>query len=234
MNRLTQVFFALGALGVAAIVGFGAMSGGTAARAKPTPRPTPPPLVALKEPDGWTVLEDDAVLRLVRGPTSGQPTVARITVCRNAYGINADGTLTNGLDTDATAIAFALARRPDLSGVVTPHAAKLGDLQGTYLDFKIPASPDFGADADIELVRAELANCAVGFDTSDTEGDLAPDIQIGVPNITRFGIFSTPDGSNVMVLIASEGIGIRGMPTQADIDEASDIVAGFSVRIPPK
>jgi hypothetical protein len=37
-----------------------------------------------------------------------------------------------------------------------------------------------------------------------------------------------PDGGNLMVLIASEAIGTRAKPDKSDVDEATDIVDGFT------
>jgi hypothetical protein len=229
LNRMTQVLLATGALAVAVIVGFGALSRGTLEKAR-APKPTPIPLVTFRAaPDGWAVGQHDAVLTLARGPVEGKATVARITVCRNAYAVAADGALAHGLDTDATDIAFGLARRDDLRKVLKPHAAKLAGLDGYYLDITIPAARQFAAtETDTWLARADLASCVVVVDTSDADSGVDPATQVTVPAIVRLGIFALPEGGNLMVLIASEGIGTRTKPDQTDVDEATEIVDGFT------
>jgi hypothetical protein len=228
MNRVTQVLLAVGALAVAAIVGVGALSRGNLEQAR-APKPTPVPLVTFRAaPDGWTVGQHDAVLTLARGPVEGKATVARISVCRNAYAVAADGKLTHGLDTDATAIAFDLARRDDLRNVLTPHAATLAGLDGYYLDIPIPTARKFVGETDTWLARADQASCAAVLDTSDADSGVDPATQVTVPVIVRLGIFALPDGDNLMVLIASEGIGTRSKPDKTDVDEATDIVDGFT------
>ncbi|MDP9270445.1 MAG: hypothetical protein M3P14_05655 [Chloroflexota bacterium] len=226
---MTQVLLATGALAVAVIVGFGALSRGTLEKAR-APKPTPIPLVTFRAaPDGWAVGEHDAVLTLARGPVAGKATVARITVCRNAYAVAADGALAHGLDTDATDIAFSMARRDDLRKVIKPHAAKLAGLEGYYLDITIPAPRQSAAtETDTWLARADLASCVVVVDTSDADSGVDPATQVTVPAIVRLGIFALPAGGNLMVLIASEGIGTRTKPDQTDVDEATEIVDGFT------
>jgi hypothetical protein len=81
-------------------------------------------------------------------------------------------------------------------------------------------------------VRADQANCAVVLDTSDAESNVDPSVQVGVPAIARLGLFSEPDGTNVMVLIASEGIGARSKPAMADVDEATGIADTFTLNTP--
>jgi len=228
MNRMTQVLLATGALAVAVIVAFGVLSRGTLEKAR-APKPTPVPLVTFPvTPDGWAVGQHDAVLTLVRGPVAGKATVARITVCRDAYAVAADGTLAHGLDTDATAIAFGLARRDDLRKVLKPRAAKLAGLNGYYLDITFPAAGQFTGGTDTWLARADQASCVVVVDTSDADSGVDPATQVTVPAIVRLGIFALPEGGNLMVLIASEGIGTRAKPDQTDVDEAAAIVDGFT------
>lgn len=230
MNRVTQVLVVIGAFAVVGIVGLGAVSRGTLEKAR-APKPTPVPLVTFRAaPDGWTVGDHDAVLTLARGPVAGRATVARITVCRNAYAVTADGALAHGLDTDVTAIAFDLARRDDLRKVLKPHAATLAGLHGYYLDITIPRASQFVAETDTWLARADLASCAVVVDTSDAGSGADPATEVTVPAIVRLGIFALPDGGNLMVLIASEGIGTRAKPDKTDIDEATDIVDGFTIH----
>src|SRR5439155_11722461 len=157
MNRITQVLLATGALGVAVIVGLGAMSRGTFEKAK-APQPTPVPLVTFRAaPDGWAVGQQDAVLTLARGPVAGRATVARITVCRNAYAVAADGALAHGLDTDATAIAFGLAGRNDLRKVLKAHAVTLAGLNGYYLDITAASPKKDTGESDTWLARSDLA-----------------------------------------------------------------------------
>lgn len=229
MNRTTQVLLAIGALGVAVIVGVGALSRGNLERAR-APRPTPVPLVTYRAaPDGWAVNQHDAVLSLTRGPVAGKATVARITVCRNAHAVTADGSLAHGLATDATAIAFGLAGRDDLRKVLKAQAASLGGLQGYYLDIKFPAAQSRGgAQTDTWLLRADQGNCIVVVDTSEDGSGVDPAIQVTVPAIVRLGLFPLPDGGNLMVLIASEGVGTGSKPDQTDIDEATGILDGLT------
>lgn len=229
MNKLTQVLLATGALGVAVIVGFGAMSRGSLERAR-APQPTPVPLVTYRAaPDGWIVSQHDAVLTLARGPVAGTATVARITVCRNAHAVTVEGALAHGLATDATVIAFGLASRDDLRKVLKPHAATLAGLQGYYLDLTFPAAQSRGgAKTDTWLLRADQGNCVVVVDTSEDDSGVDPAIQVTVPAIVRIGLFALPDGGNLMVLIASEGIGTGSKPEQTDIDDATAIVDGFT------
>jgi hypothetical protein len=228
MNRVTQVLVVIGAFAVVGIVGLGALSRGSLEQAR-SPKPSPAPLVTFRAaPDGWAVSAHDAVLTLARGPVSGRATVARITVCRNAYAVAADGALTHGLETDATAIAFGLARRDDLRNALTPHAATLGGFDGYYLDIAIPTASQFVSTTDTWLARAELAPCVAVLDTSDADSSIDPATQVTVPVILRLGIFPLPDGDNLMVLIASEGIGTRAKGDKTDIDEATAIVDGFT------
>jgi hypothetical protein len=228
MNRLTQVLVVIGAFGVVGIVGLGALSRESLERAR-APEPTPVPLVSFGAvPDGWAVGVDDALLTLARGPVEGTATVARITVCRNAYAVAEDGTLAHGLDTDATAFAFGLARRNDLRRLVEPHAATLAGLDGYYLDINIRKPSQLAGESDTWLARADLAGCMVVLDTSDEDSGVDPATQVTVPVIIRLGIFAMPDGGNLMVLMASEAIGTRAQPDTADIDEANAIVDGFT------
>ncbi|MEP6468332.1 MAG: hypothetical protein ABJC24_01020, partial [Chloroflexota bacterium] len=208
MNRVTQVLVVMGAFAVVGIVGLGALSRENLEKAR-APKPTPVPLVTFPAvPDGWAVGQHDAVLTLARGPVAGKATVARITVCRNAYAVAADGTLTHGLDTDATAIAFGLARRDDLPRkVLKPHAATLAGLNGNYLDITITNASQFVGVTDTWLARADQASCVVVVDTSDAGSGADPATEVTMPAIVRLGIFALPDGGNLMVLIASEGIG---------------------------
>jgi hypothetical protein len=228
MNRVTQVLVVIGAFGVVGIVGLGALSRERLEQAR-APEPTPVPLVTFgAAPEGWAVGADDAVLTLARGPVAGRATVARITVCRNAYAVAADGALAHGLDTDATAFAFGLARRDDLRKVLEPHAVTLAGLDGFYLDITIAKPSQFAGETDTWLARTDLATCFVVLDTSDAESGVDPATEVTVPVIVRLGIFPLPDGGNLMVLIASEGIGTRAKPDQTDIDEATDIVDSFT------
>jgi hypothetical protein len=234
-NRVTQLAMVAGAFLVVAIIGIGALSRGSLERAR-APKPSPVPLVTFRSvPDGWIVGHHDAVLTVARGPIEGKATVARITVCRNAYAVAADGTLAHGLDTDATAIAFGLARRDDLRKVLTPHAATLAGLDGYYLDITIPTVRQFvdETESDTWLAIAEQARCSVVVDTSDADSGVDPAIQVTMPVIVRLGIFAQPDGGNLMVLIASEGIGIRAKPDKADIEEATGIVETFTFHPAP-
>jgi hypothetical protein len=226
MNRVTQVLIFIGAFAVVGIVGLGALSRGALEKAR-APKPTPVPLVTFPvAPEGWAVGQHDAVLTLARGPVAGKATVARITVCRNAYAVAADGALAHGLDTDATAIAFGLARRDDLRKVLKPHAAKLAGLNGYYLDITFTRASQFVGLTDTWLARADQANCVVVVDTSDAGSGVDPATEVTVPAIVRLGLFALPDGGNLMVLIASEGIGTRAKPDKTDIDEATEIVEG--------
>ena len=228
MNRVTQVLVIIGAFAVVGIVGLGALSRGTLEQAR-APKPTPVPLVTFgAAPDGWTVGQHDAKLTLTRGPVPGKATVARITVCRDAYAVAADGALAHGLDTDVTAIAFGLARRDDLRKVLKPHAATLAGLDGFYLDVTIRRASQFVGENDTWLVRAYHAGCEVVLDTSDADSGVDPANQVAVPVIVRLGLFALPEGGNLMVLIASEGIGTRGKPDRTDVDEATDILDGFT------
>jgi hypothetical protein len=227
---MTQVLLAAGALGVAVIVGLGAMSRGTLEKSR-APQPTPVPLVTFRAPpDGWAVGRQDAILTLARGPVAGRATVARITVCRNGYAVAADGALAHGLDTNATAIAFGLASRDDLRKVLKPHAATLASLQGYYLDITFHAARQTTGttEPDTWLLRADQGNCVVVVDTSDDGSGVDPATEVTVPAIVRLGIFALPDGGNLMILMASEGVGTRSKPDQADIDEATGIVSGFT------
>jgi hypothetical protein len=236
VNKVTQVLLATGALGVAAIVGLGAVSSGNLARARQSPRPTLPPLqpVIFTTPDGWLVGESDAVVALSRPPTQSSHSVATITVCRSAYAVDAAGDLTNGLKKDAAKIVFYLLQRADLRGVVKPQEATLDGLPGHYLDFTIPADSPLGRDVDTWVARTAQAPCLAVFDTTDEGENPAPaGLMIGVPTITRLGLFGTPDGGNLMVLMTSQGIGTNGKPDKADIEEATAIVEGFTVRPPP-
>ena len=228
MNRLTQVLVVFGAFGVVGIVGLGALSRESLEKAR-APEPTPEPLVNVGAvPEGWAVGVDDALLTLARGPVEGTATVARITVCRNAYAVAEDGTLAHGLDTDATAFAFGLARRNDLRRLVEPHAATLAGLDGYYLDITILEPSRLAGESDTWLARADLARCMVVLDTSEEDSGVDPATQVTVPVIIRLGIFAMPDGGNLMVLMASEAIGTRAQPDTADIDEAAAIVDGFT------
>ena len=225
MNRVTQVLVVIGAFAVVGIVGLGALSREKLelARAKPIPLVTFPAL-----PQGWGVGAHDEVLTLARGPVPGRATVARITVCRNAYGVAADGALTHGLDTDATAISFGLATRDDLHRVLKAHKVTLAGLDGYYVDITIAKALHFAGETDTWLARSDLASCAVVLDTSDEDSGIDPATQVTVPVIVRLGLFPLPDGGNLMVLIGSEGIGSRATPDMADIDEATDIVNTFT------
>src|SRR4029077_3563882 len=167
-------------------------------------------------------------LTLARGPVPGRASVARITVCRNAYGVTANGALTHGLDTDATSISFGLATRDDLHRVLKAHKVTLAGLDGYYLHITIANALHFAGETDTWLARSDLASCAVVLDTSDEDSGIDPATQVTVPVIIRLGIFPLPDGGNLMVLIASEGIGSRATPDMADIDEATDIVKTFT------
>ncbi len=228
MNRVTQVLVVIGAFGVVGIVGLGALSRESLERAR-APEPTPVPLVTIgAAPDGWAVGVDDALLTLARGPVEGAATVARITVCRNAYAVTADGALANALDTDATAFAFGLAKRDDLRKVVQAHAVTLAGLDGYYLDITILKPSQLAGESDTWLARADLARCMVVLDTSEADSGVDPATQVTVPVIIRLGIFPMPDGGNLMVLMASEAIGTRAQPDTADIDEAAAIVDGFT------
>jgi hypothetical protein len=228
MNKVTQVLVVVGAFAVVGIVGLGALSRGTLEKAR-APKPTPVPLVTfLAAPDGWAVGAHDAVLTLARGPVAGKATVARITVCRNAYGVAADGAFTHNLDTDATTIAFDLARRDDLRKVLKPRAATLAGLHGNYLDITITKPSQLAGETDTWLARADQANCVVVVDTSDEGSGVDPATEVTMPAIVRLGIFALPDGGNLMVLIASEGVGTRAKPDKTDIDEATAIVDGFT------
>ena len=230
MNRVTQVLLAAGALGVAVIVGFGAMSRGTLEAAR-APKPTPVPLVTFgAAPEGWAVGQHDAVLNLARGPVAGKATVARITVCRNAHAVTADGALAHGLATDATAIAFGLAGRDDLRKVLKARAATLAGLNGYFLDITFPPAPKVPdkTATDTWLLRADQGNCVVVVNSSDEGSGVDPATEVTVPSIVRLGLFPLPNGGNLMVLIASEGIGSRAKPDQTDIDEATAIVEGLT------
>jgi hypothetical protein len=225
MNRVTQVLVVIGAFAVVGIVGLGALSRDRLeqARAKPVPLVTFPAL-----PDGWGVGAHDTVLTLARGPVAGRATVARITVCRNAYAVAANGALAHGLDTDATAIAFGLAGRDDLHKVLKAHKVTLAGLDGYYLDITVAKPSQFAGETDTWLARSDLASCLVVLDTSDEDSGVDPATQVTVPVIVRLGIFTLPDGGNLMVLIASEGLGTRATPDMSDIDEATDIVDTFT------
>jgi hypothetical protein len=228
MNRVTQVLVAIGAFAVVGIVGLGALTRGSLEQAR-APEPTPVPLVTFRAaPDGWVVGAHDALLTLARGPVAGRATVARITICRNAYAVAADGAMAHGLDTDATAISFGLARRSDLRNVLKPRAVTLAGLDGYYLDITIARPSQFAGETDTWLARSDLASCVVVLDTSDADSGVDPATQVTVPAIVRLGIFPLPDGGNLMVLIASEGIGTRATPDTTDIDEATDIVDSFT------
>jgi hypothetical protein len=230
MNRLTQVLVVIGAFAVVGIVGLGALSRENLEKARRA-KPTPVPLVTFRAaPDGWAVGQHDAVLSLARGPVAGKATVARITVCRNAYAVTADGSLSNALKTDATTIAFGLARRDDLIKVLKAHAAKLGDLTGNYLDITITKPSLFAGPTDTWLARADQASCVVVVDTSDSGSGVDPATEVTMPAIVRLGLFALPDGGNLMVLIASEGVGTRAKPNKTDIDEATAIVEGFTIH----
>ena len=132
MNRVTQVLVVMGAFAVVGIVGLGGLSRQALVDAR-KPKPTPIPIVTFPSPGpaGWAVIQQDAILSMARGPVTGTATVARITVCRNAYAVSADGSLTDGLKTDAANIAFGLMRRADLGTVLTPHEATFAGLSGT-------------------------------------------------------------------------------------------------------
>lgn len=235
MRRVIQVLIVLGAFGVVGIVGLGAikLEGELARRPKPTPTPLTP---FRTPPEGWAVAQHDAVLTMARGPVAGKATVARITICRNAYAVNADGGLANALNTDAAAISLYLSRRDDLQDVVSAHAGTVAGLQGSYLDFTIPkGNRPFVSETDTWLLRAEQANCAVVVDTSDeASGVNDAAIPVTEPVIVRLGLFALPDGGNLMVLIASEAIGNRAKPDKTDIDEATDIVAGLTFHLAPQ
>lgn len=233
MNRVTQVLVILGAFAVVGIVGLGAISR-QALVDRRAPKPTPVPLVTIPSPGpaGWEVDAQDAILSMVRGPVAGKATVARITVCRNAYAVSADGSLSDGLNTDAATIAFGLMRRADLGTVLTPQEATFADLSGYFLDVVIPDVSQFTSQTDLWLVRAEQGNCAVVLDTSDADSGVDASVQVGVPGIVRLGLFSEADGSNVMVMIASEGIGARSKPDMTDIDEATDILPTLTLNTP--
>lgn len=233
MNRVTQVLVVIGAFAVVGIVGLGALSRQTLIDRR-APKPTQIPLVGLPSPgpSGWEVSQHDAILSMARGPVTGKATVARITVCRNGYAVSADGSITNGLNTDAATIAFALMRRTDLGTVLTPHEATFAGLSGYFLDVAIPSVSQFTGVTDLWLARADQANCAVVLDTSDADSGVGASIQVGVPGIVRLGLFSAEDGGNVMVMIASEGIGARSKPDMTDIDEATDILDTFTLQTP--
>ena len=233
MNRVIQVLVVIGAFGVVGIVGLGALSRQILIDAR-TPRPTQVPLVSFPSPgpDGWEVSRQDAILSMARGPVTGKATVARITVCRNAYAVSADGSLTDGLNTDAATIAFGLMRRADLGSVLTPHEATFAGLSGYYLDVAIRNANQFTGLTDLWLARADQANCAVVLDTSDADSGVDASVQVGVPGIARMGLFSDPGGGNVLVLIASEGIGARSKPDMTDIDEATAILDSFTLHSP--
>jgi hypothetical protein len=224
MNRVTQVLVVIGSFAVVGIVGLGALQVDKLNAAR-RPKLSPVPLVSLPSPgpDGWEVTLHDAVLSMVRGPIGGHATVARITVCRDAYAVSADGSLTDGLKTDAATIAFGLMRRADLGTVLTPHEATFAGLTGYFLDVSIPKVSEFGGVSDLWLARAAQANCVVVMDTSDEDSGVGAS-QVGVPGIVRLGLFSEPDGTNVMVMITSEGIGARSKPDASDIDEATNTV----------
>jgi hypothetical protein len=225
---VTQVLVVIGAFAVVGIIGLGALSRGSLEQARA--KATPVPLVTFPAlPDGWGVgAHDVALLTLARGPVTGRATVARITVCRNAYAVAADGAMAHGLDTDATAIAFGLARRDDLRNVLKPHAVTLAGLDGYYLDITIARPSQLAGETDTWLARTDLAGCVVVLDTSDADSGVDPATEVTVPVIVRLGIFPLPDGGNLMVLIASEGIGTRAEPDKTDIDEATDIVDSFT------
>jgi hypothetical protein len=232
LNRVTQVLVVMGAFAVVGIVGLGGLTRQALVDAR-KPRPTPIPLVTFPSPGpvGWVVTQQDAVLSMARGPVTGTATVARITVCRDAYAVTGDGSLTDGLNTDASKIAFTLMRRADLGTVLTPHEASFAGLTGYFLDVAIPNPSQFSGTSDLWLARAAQANCVVVLDTSDADSSVGP-LQVGVPGIARLGIFAEPDGSNVMVLISSEGIGARSKPEMADVDEATSILDTFTLHTP--
>ena len=227
MNRATQVLVVIGAFAVVGIVGLGALSRGNLERARA--EATPVPLVTFPAlPDGWGVGAHDAVLTLARGPVAGRATVARITVCRNAYGVAADGALAHGLETDATAVAFGLAGRDDLGNELKAQSVTLAGMDGYYVDITIADPNRFAGETDTWLLRSDLASCVVVLDTADEESGIDPATQVTVPVIVRLGIFALPDGGNLMVLIGSEGIGTRATPDMTDIDEATAIVDTFT------
>jgi hypothetical protein len=232
MNKVTQVIVVLMAFGVVAIVGLGGLSRQALINAR-KPKPTLIPIIAVPSPGpaGWVVTQQDAVFSMARGPVTGTATVARITVCRDAYAVSGDGSLTDGLNTDAAKIAFTLMRRADLGTVLTPHEATFDGLSGYYLDVAIPDASQFSGETDLWLARAEQASCVVVMDTSDADSSVGS-LQIGVPGIARFGIFAEPDGSNVMVLISSEGIGARSKPNTADIDEGTAVADTLTLQTP--
>lgn len=232
MNRVTQVLVVMGAFAVVGIVGLGGLSRQALVDAR-KPKPTPIPIVTFPSPGpaGWAVIQQDAILSMARGPVTGTATVARITVCRNAYAVSADGSLTDGLKTDAANIAFGLMRRADLGTVLTPHEATFAGLSGYFLDVAIPNASQFAGESDLWLARAAQANCVVVLDTSDADSGVGA-LQVGVPGIVRLGLFAEPDGSNVMVMITSEGIGARSKPATADIDEATAILDTFTLHTP--
>jgi len=233
LNRVTQVLVVILAFGVVGIVYLGGLSRQTLIDRR-APKPTPVPLITFASPgpEGWDVDKQDAIFSLVRGPVAGKSTVARITVCRDAYAVSADGSLTDGLNTDAATIAFGLMRRADLGSVLTPHEATFADLSGYFLDVAIPNVDEFVSQADLWLVRGQQANCAVVMDTADADSGVGASIQVGVPGIVRLGLFSEPDGSNVMVMIASQGVGARSKPDMADIDEGTEILPTLSLNTP--
>lgn len=232
MNRLVQVLVVIGSFAVVGIVVLGAFQVEKLEAAR-RPKLAPVPLVALPSPgpDGWTVTLHDAVLSMVRGPIGGHATVARITICQDAYAVSADGSLTNGLKTDAATIAFGLMRRADLGAVLEPHEATFAGLSGYFLDVSIPNVSQFAGESDLWLARAAQANCVVVMDTSDADSGVGA-AQVGVPGIVRLGLFSKPEGTNIMVLIASEGIGARSKPDATDINEATDLLSTFSLNTP--
>jgi hypothetical protein len=68
----------------------------------------------------------------------------------------------------------------------------------------------------------------VVVDTAEAGSGADPATEVTMPAIVRLGLFALPDGGNLMVLIASEGIGTRAKPNKTDIDEATEIVDGFT------
>jgi hypothetical protein len=234
-NRVTQLAMVAGAFAVAAIVGIGALS--RAEQPRPTPRPvagTASAPVTFTTPAGWFVVEHDGVVTLGRAPTQSNHSIATITVCQDAYAVRADGSLANDLKTGATTIAFSLAQRADLRTVIKARRAAVGGYSGYYLDFTITPSSDVGNDRDTWVLRSQLATCLVMFDTAEKKSEEVPaGIQVTVPTITRLGLFDVPGGGNVLVLMTSQGIGSRGLPDKADIEEATGIVEGFTFHLAP-
>jgi hypothetical protein len=154
-------------------------------------------------PAGWSMNRNERDLVIIQ-PTALAPVGASILVCRDTIAVDATGQTQSAVGTDAASITSYLAHRGDLRNATIPTAAKIGSLDGYYLDFNGPKPPS-------DPVAVGPARCAI---------DVYP------TQFTRLGVFDLPGGGNVLMAIYSPS----GDPGIADV--GTPIVESFVFDTP--